>query len=53
MVEYIKANVKLTYVQLNEPKNTVESQIGVTLRMSIKIFKGNNLLHKYIDVNPI
>ena len=53
MVEYNKGNVQLSYWQLNELKNAVESQTGVTLRMSIKIFKGNNLLHKYIDINPI
>ena len=53
MVKYNKANVQLSYWQLNELKNAVESQTGVKLRMSIKIFKGNNLLHEYIDINPI
>ena len=41
MAEYNKVNVKLSDSQLN--KSTVKNQTGVTWRMNIKIFEGNNL----------
>ena len=43
MVEYSKINVKLSNSQLNNLKTATKNQIGVTLRMNIKIFNGNNL----------
>ena len=43
MVEYNKVNVKLSDSQLNNPKSAVGNKTGVTLRMNIKIFNGNNL----------
>ena len=44
MVEYNK--VKLSDSQLNKLKTAVKNQIGVTLRMNIKMFNGNNLPHE-------
>ena len=43
MVEYNKVNVKLSDSQLNNPKSAVGNKTGVTLRMNIKMFNGNNL----------
>ena len=43
MVEYNKASVKLSDSQLNKLKSVVKNQTGVTLRMDIKIYNGNNL----------
>ena len=48
MVEYNKVNVKLSDSQLNKLKSAVKNQTGVALRMSIKMFEGNNLLHDLI-----
>ena len=42
MVEYIKVNVTLSNSQVNKPKSTAKNQTGVTLRMNIKMFEGNN-----------
>ena len=46
MAEYNKINVKLSDSQLNKLKNAVKNGQGLTLRMNIKIFNGNNLLHE-------
>ena len=43
MVEYNKVNVKLSDSQLNNLKSAVGNKTGVTLRMNIKMFNGNNL----------
>ena len=43
MVEYSKVNVKLSDSQLSKVKSSVKNQTGVTLRMNIKMFEGNNL----------
>ena len=48
MVRYNKLNVKLSDSQLNKPKTAIKVQTGVTLRMNIKIFNGNNLLHELL-----
>ena len=48
MVDYSKVNLKLSNSQLNKLKNDVQNQTGVSLRMNIKIFKGNNLLHELL-----
>ena len=45
MVQYNKVNVRLPASQLNKLKSAVKKQIGVTLRMKIKMFSGNNLPH--------
>ena len=43
MVEYNKVKIKLSDSQLNELKYAAKNQTGVTLRMNIKMFEGNNL----------
>ena len=43
MVEYSKLNIKLSDLHLNKLKTSDNTQTGVTLRMSIKMFNGNNL----------
>ena len=48
MVEYSKMNVKLTNTQLEKLKNAVKNKTGKTLRMSLKIFDGNDLLHELL-----
>ena len=45
MVEYNKINVKLSDSEL---KSFVINQTGVTLRMNIKMFEGNNLPYKLL-----
>ena len=45
MVEYSKLNVKLTDTQLKKLKIPVKNKTGTTLRMSLKIFDGNDLPH--------
>ena len=48
MVEYSKVNVKLTDTQLKKLKNAVENKTGTTLRMSLKMFDGNDLPHELL-----
>ena len=48
MVKYNKVNVKLSDSPLNKPKSAANNQTGVTLRMNMKIFKGNNLPHEFL-----
>ena len=48
MVEYSKVNVKLTDTQLKKLKTAAKNQTGVTLRMNIKMFNGNNLPHELL-----
>ena len=48
MVEYNKVNVKLSDSRLNKLKSAVKSQTGITLRMNIKMFNGNNLPHELL-----
>ena len=43
MVEYNTVNAKLLDSQLNKLKSAVKNKQGTTLRMSAKIFNGNNL----------
>ena len=45
MVEYTKVNVKLSNTQLKKQKDAVKKNTGTTLRISLKIFNGNNLPH--------
>ena len=48
MVEYNKLNVKLSDSQLNKLETAVKNQTGTTLRMNIKMFNGNDLLHELL-----
>ena len=48
MVEYSKVNVKLSDKQLKPLKIAVTNKTGTTLRMSLKMFDGNDLPHKLL-----
>ena len=48
MVEYSKVNVELSDTQLKKLKSAVKDKTGTTLRMSLKIFNGNDLPHKLL-----
>ena len=45
MIEYSKVNVKLSDTQLKKLKTAVKDQTGTTLRMSLRMFDGNDLPH--------
>ena len=48
MVKYSKVNVKLSYTQLEKLKTAVKNKTGTTLRMSLKMFDGNDLPHELL-----
>ena len=48
MVEYTKVNVKLSNSQLKKLKDVVSNNTGTTLRISLKMFNGNNLPHELL-----
>ena len=48
MVEYSKVNVKLSDAQLKKLKTTVKDKTGTTLRISLKMFDGNDLPHELL-----
>ena len=48
MVEYIKVNVKLSDTQLRKLKTAVKVKTGKILRMSLKMFAGNDLPHELL-----
>ena len=48
MVEYNKVNVKLSDTQLKKLKTAVKNETGTTLRINLKMFNGNNLLHELL-----
>ena len=48
MVEDNTISAKLSDSQLNKLKNTVKNKQGTTLRMSAKMFNGNNLPHELL-----
>ena len=48
MVEYSKANVKLWDAQLKKPKTAVKDKTGTTLRISWKMFNGNDIPHELL-----
>ena len=48
MVEYSKANVKLSDTQLKKLKTAVENKTGATLRMILKMFNGKDLPHELL-----
>ena len=43
MVEYSKVNVKLSDTQLKKLKSAVKHKTGTALRISLKMFNGNDL----------
>ena len=43
MVEYSKVNVKLSDTQLKKLKNAVKNKTATALRISLKMFNGNDL----------
>ena len=43
MVEYSKVNVKLSDTQLKKLKTAVKNKTGTTLRISLKMFNGNDI----------
>ena len=47
-VEYNKVNVKLTDAKLKNLKAGIKNKTGTTLRMSLKMFDGNNLPHEIL-----
>ena len=48
MFEYSKVNVKLLDRQLKQLKTAVKNKTETTLRMSLKMFHGNDLLHEFL-----
>ena len=48
MVEYSKVNVKLSDTQLKKLKTAVKDKTGTTLRISLKMFNGNDLPHELL-----
>ena len=48
MVEYRKVNVKLSHTQLKKVKTAVKDKAGTTLRMTLKMFAGNDLPHELL-----
>ena len=46
MVEYSKVNVKLSDTQLKKLKTAVKNKTGAALRISLKMFNGNDLPHE-------
>ena len=46
MVEYSNVNVKLSDTQLKKLKTAVKNKTRTTLRISLKIFDGNDLKHE-------
>ena len=48
MVKYSKVNVKLTDTELKKLKTAVKNKTGTTLRISLKVFNGNNLHHELL-----
>ena len=48
MVEYSKVNVKLSDTQLKKLKAAVENKTGTILRITLKMFNGNNLPYELL-----
>ena len=48
MVEYTKANVRLSDSQLKKLKDAVSNNTETTLRISLKMFNGDNLPHELL-----
>ena len=48
MVEYSKLNFKVSDTQLKKLKNAVKNKTGIALRISLKMFAGNDLPHELL-----
>ena len=48
MVEYSKVNVKLSDTRLKKLKTAVKNKTGTALRISLKMFNGNDLPHELL-----
>ena len=48
MVDYSKVNVKLSNTQLKKLKASVKNKAGTALRISLKMFKRNDLPHELL-----
>ena len=48
MVKYSKVNVQLSDTRLKKLKPAVKDKTGTTLRMSLKMFDGNDLPHELL-----
>ena len=48
MVEHSKINVILSDAQLKKLKTAVKNKTGTTLRMSLKMFNGNDIPHELL-----
>ena len=48
MVKYSKVNVKLSDTQLKKLKTAVRNKTGTALRISLKMFNGNDLPHELL-----
>ena len=48
MVEYSKVNVKSSDIQLKKLKTAVKNKTGTTLRISLKMFNGNDMPHELL-----
>ena len=48
MIEYSKVNVKLSDSQIKKLKDAVKDNTGTTLRISLKMFNGNDLPHELL-----
>ena len=48
MVKYTKVNVKFSDSQLKKLKDAVSNNTGTTLRISLKMFNGDNLPHELL-----
>ena len=51
MVESNKVNVKLSHSELNKLKAAAENQTGVSSRMNMRRFDGNNTPHGLLKKN--
>ena len=48
MIEYSKVNVNLSDTQLKKIKTAIKNKTGTTLRISLKMFHGNDLPHELL-----
>ena len=53
MVEHNKVNVKLSDAQIKKLKNAVKDNTWTTLRISLKMFDGNDLPHEILLIQLI
>ena len=48
MVKYTKVNIRLSDSQLKKLKDVVSNNRGTTLRITLKMFNGDNLPHELL-----